>query len=214
MAEARENSGAGTFRLGVVISGSGSNLQSIIDKLHWGGDNIEVSLVISDNPGAYGLKRAEEAGIPTVVLPLEDFSDRAGHDLAMAAEMENHRVDLVVLAGYMRVVTPAFLGRFPGRVINLHPALLPSFPGATPIEDAMAYGVRVTGVTVHFVDEGVDTGPVILQQAVHINYNDTIEKLRERIHKVEHMLLPQAISLIAAGRVRLEGENSRRVVIE
>ncbi|MEK7817757.1 MAG: formyltransferase family protein, partial [Actinomycetota bacterium] len=114
----------------------------------------------------------------------------------------------------MRVVTPAFLGRFPGRVINLHPALLPSFPGASPIEDAMQYGVRVTGVTVHFVDEGVDTGPVILQQAVDINYNDSIEKLRERIHKVEHMLLPQAISLIAAGRVRLEGENSRRVVIE
>lgn len=214
MAEARESGGAGTFRIGVLISGSGSNLQSIIDRLHRGEENIEVAVVISDNPGAYGLKRAEEAGIPTMVLPLEDFSDRAGHDLAMADALENHRVDLVVLAGYMHVVTPEFLGRFPGRVINLHPALLPSFPGATPIEDAMEYGVRVTGVTVHFVDEGVDTGPVILQEAVDINYNDSVEKLRERIHEVEHKLLPQAIRLIAAGRVRLEGENSRRVVIE
>lgn len=205
---------AKNFRLGVLISGSGSNLQSIIDKLHLGEDNIEVALVISDNPEAYGLKRAEEAGIPAIALPLEDFSDRAGHDLAMAGELENHNVDLVVLAGYMCVVTPEFLGRFPRKVINLHPALLPSFPGATPIEDAMQYGVRVTGVTVHFVDEGVDTGPVILQQAVDINYNDSVEKLRERIHEVEHVLLPQAIKLVAAGRVRLEGENSRSVVIE
>lgn len=214
MSAPRDSGGPETFRLGILISGSGSNLQSIIDKLHRGPDNIEVAVVISDNPGAYGLKRAEQAGIPAIILPLEDFSDRPGHDLAMAEELKSRGADLVVLAGYMRVVTPEFLSRFPRRVINLHPALLPSFPGVSPVEDAMAYGVRVTGVTVHFVDEGVDTGPVILQQAVNINYNDTVEKLRERIHEVEHILLPEAIKLIAAGRVRLEGENSRRVVIK
>lgn len=200
--------------MGVLISGSGTNLQSIIDKLHKGPGGIEVAVVISDNPDAYGLKRAGAAGIPTAVFPPGDFNDRAGHGQAMAGELESRGADLVVLAGYMRVVTPAFLKRFPQKVINLHPALLPSFPGATPIEDAMAYGVRVTGVTVHFVDEGVDTGPVILQQAVGVEYNDTVESLREKIHAVEHRLLPQAVELIAAGRVHADEANSRKIVIE
>ncbi len=203
-----------SFRLGVLVSGSGSNLQSIIDKLHRGDAGIEVVLVISDNPGAYGLRRAENAGIPTAVFPLGDFPDRPAHDRAMADELERHGVDLVVLAGYMLIVTPALLDRFPQRVINLHPALLPSFPGATPIEDTMAYGARVTGVTVHFVDEGTDTGPIILQEAVEIKYNDTVDSLRERIHAVEHRLLPRAIELIAAGRVGFDQENPRRVIVE
>jgi phosphoribosylglycinamide formyltransferase-1 len=200
------------FRLGVLVSGSGSNLQSIIDKLHAGPANIEIALVVSENNKAQGLNRAAEAGIPTAVYPFIDFEDRVEHDLAMAAELERHDVDLVVLAGYMMLVTPAFLDRFPYKVINLHPSLLPAFPGGSPIEDTMDYGARVTGVTVHYVDEGADTGPIILQEAVEIKYNDTVQSLRERIHEVEHRLLPQAIELIAAGRVHFDEENPRRVM--
>jgi phosphoribosylglycinamide formyltransferase-1 len=200
------------FRLGVLVSGSGSNLQSIIDKLHNSPANIEIALVVSDNHKAHGLTRAAEAGIPTAVFPFIDFEERAEHDLAMAAELERHEVDLVVLAGYMMLVTPAFLDRFPYKVINLHPSLLPAFPGGSPIEDTMDYGARVTGVTVHYVDEGADTGPIILQEAVEIKYNDTVQSLRERIHEVEHRLLPRAIELIATGRVSFDEENQRRVI--
>jgi phosphoribosylglycinamide formyltransferase-1 len=198
----------------VLVSGSGSNLQSIIDRLHNGPANIEIVLVVSDNNKAYGLTRATEAGIPTAVFPMVDFEERVEHDLAMAAELERHEVDLVVLAGYMMLVTSAFLDRFPYRVINLHPSLLPAFPGGSPIEDTMDYGARVTGVTVHYVDEGADTGPIILQEAVEIKYNDTVESLRERIHEVEHQLMPQAIELIAAGRVHFDEENPRRVLVK
>lgn len=204
-----------SFRIGVLVSGSGSNLQSIIDRLHSLSEStVTVAVVISDNPDAYGLKRAAEAGIPTAVYPLADYPDRAAHDLAMADELDHHDVDLVVLAGYMLIVTPDFLMRFPRRVINLHPSLLPAFPGAAAIEDAFDYGARVTGVTVHFVDEGVDTGPIILQEAVAIEAGDTVEALAERIHRTEHRLLPEAISLIAAGRVQISEENSRRIVIK
>jgi len=205
--------GSSPFRLGVLVSGSGSNLRSIIDKLHRGPANIEIALVVSENNKAYGLTRAAEAGIPTAVFPMIDFEERVEHDLAMAAELERHEVDLVVLAGYMMLVTPAFLDRFPYKVINLHPSLLPAFPGGSPIEDTMDYGARVTGVTVHYVDEGADTGPIILQEAVEIQYNDTVESLRERIHEVEHRLMPRAIELIAAGRVSFDEENPHRVLV-
>jgi len=197
----------------VLVSGSGSNLQSIIDRFHQGLAGIEVVLVISDNAEAYGLKRAAEAGIPTKIFPMSDYSDRSTHDRAMADELEQDQVDLVVLAGYMLIVTPALLERFPKRVINLHPSLLPAFPGGAPIEDTMDYGARVTGVTVHFVDEGTDTGPIILQEPVEIKYNDTVESLRRRIHEVEHRILPRAIELIASGRVGFDENNPRRVVI-
>jgi phosphoribosylglycinamide formyltransferase-1 len=200
------------YRLGVLISGSGSNLQSIIDRLHNGPAPIEIAVVISDNPDAFGLMRAETEGIPVAVYPLDNYSSREEHDLAMAAELEHRGVDLVVLAGYMLIVTAAFLKRFAGRVINLHPSLLPAFPGGTPIEDTMDYGATVTGVTIHFVDEGTDTGPIILQEPVEIKYNDTVESLRERIHKIEHELLPKAIELLAAGKVHVA--HGRRVQIE
>ena len=202
------------FRLGVLVSGSGTNLQSIIERLHEGSGDIEVAVVVSDKPGAYGLKRAEKAGIPTAVLRPQDYAERVEHDWAVADVLEHHGADLVVLAGYMRVMTPAFLDRFPYKVVNLHPSLLPSFPGGSAIADALAYGVRITGVTVHLVDEGVDTGPVILQEAVDIEYNDTVESLAARIHEVEHRLLPHAIELIAAGRVRFDRDNPRKVIIE
>lgn len=203
----------GRFRLGVLISGSGSNLQSLIDSLHNGDSGIEIAVVISDNPDAYGLQRAKAAGIDTGVYRKDDYANRSAHDAAMADELERRGVDLVVLAGYMLLVSPALLDRFPFRVINLHPSLLPAFPGGTPIEDTLAYGARVTGVTVHYVDVGMDTGPIILQSAVEIQYNDSADGLRARIHEVEHRLLPEAIALIAAGRVVFDHDNPRRVVI-
>lgn len=204
----------GEFKIGVLVSGTGSNLQSIIDKLHKGDSGIRIALVISDNPGAYGLKRAEREGIPTAVYPMDGYGSRAEHDIAMAEELEGRGVDLVVLAGYMLIVTPEFLDRFPYRVMNLHPSLLPAFPGASGIEDAFGYGVCVTGVTVHFVDEGCDTGPIILQEAVEIQYNDTVDGLRERIHAVEHELLPRAIELYSTGKISFDEENPRRVIIK
>jgi phosphoribosylglycinamide formyltransferase-1 len=132
----------------------------------------------------------------------------------MVEKLERHGVDIVVLAGYMLIVTTALLDRFPFRVINLHPSLLPAFPGATGIEDAFAYGTGITGVTVHFVDEGCDTGPIILQEAVEIQYNDTVDTLRERIHAVEHRLLPRAIVSAASGKISFDQKNLRRVIIK
>ena len=200
------------FRLGVLVSGSGSNLQSIIDNLHNGPAGIEIAVVISDNPDAYGLERAADAGIATAVYPMHEYDSRAGHDIAMANKLEQRGVDLVVLAGYMLIVTTALMDRFPYRVINLHPSLLPAFPGGNPIEDTIAYGARVTGVTVHYVDEDTDTGPIILQEAIEIKYNDTVESLRGRIHEIEHRLLPRAIELIASGRVRFDDANPRNII--
>lgn len=214
MSAASGKSSAGRYRLGVLISGSGSNLQSLIDRLHSGAGEVQIAVVISDDQDAYGLQRARAAGIATVVYRMDEYEDRSQHDAAMADELQRHGVDLVVLAGYMLIVSPALLDRFPFRVVNLHPSLLPAFPGGTPIEDTLAYGARVTGVTVHYVDEGADTGPIILQEAVEIKYNDSAEDLRARIHAVEHRLLPEAVALIAAGRVGFDQDNPRRVVIE
>lgn len=192
--------------IGVLVSGSGTNLQALID------NGLPIACVGSNKPGVMGLERAAKAGIETAVFEQENYPDRAARDTALADCLHGHGVEWVVLAGYMHVLTPAFLSRFPRRVINLHPALLPSFPGAHAIDEALAYGVRWTGVTVHFVDEGVDTGPVILQEPVEVRDDDDIESLAARIHAVEHRLLPQATRLCLDGRVRLR-ESSRRVVI-
>ncbi len=204
----------GRFPIAVLVSGSGSNLQAIIDTLHGKVAGVEVALVISNVAGVLALERAERAGIPTAVFRVEDYSGREARDLAMAAAIEEHDVRLVVLAGYMHMLTPVFLSRFPHRVINLHPALLPSFPGTQAIQDAIQYGVKVTGVTVHFVDEGMDSGPVIRQQALEVRDDDTAESLAERIHGVEHVLLPQVVELIARGRVTPPVAGSRLVRVE
>jgi len=192
--------------IGVLVSGSGTNLQALIDA------GLPIACVGSNKPGVMGLERAAKAGIETAVFELENYPDRPARDTALADWLHDRGVEWVVLAGYMHVLTPAFLSRFPRRVINLHPALLPSFPGAHAIDDALSYGVRWTGVSVHFVDEGVDTGPVILQEPVEVRDDDDGETLAERIHAVEHRLLPQAVRLCLDGRVRLR-ESSRRVVI-
>ena len=192
--------------IGVLVSGSGTNLQALIDA------ELPIVCVGSNKPGVLGLERAAKAGIETGVFKLESYPDRPARDTALTDWLLGRGVEWVVLAGYMHVLTPAFLNRFTGRVINLHPALLPSFPGAHAIDEALEYGVRWTGVTVHFVDEGVDTGRVILQEPVEVRDDDNSETLAERIHAGEHRLLPEAVRLCLDGRVRLE-ESSRRVMI-
>jgi phosphoribosylglycinamide formyltransferase-1 len=178
--------------IGVLVSGEGSNLQALID------DGLPIAAVASNRAGAHALARAARAGIETAVFELDQFGSREERDAAMAAWLAAEGVDLVVCAGYMHLLTPAFLDRFPARIVNVHPALLPSFPGTHPIDDALAAGVPETGATVHFVDAGVDTGPVIRQEAVPVEPGDTVESLRARIQRVEHRLLPAVVRELLA----------------
>lgn len=173
--------------IGVLVSGDGSNLQSIIDA------GLPVVAVASNRPGVRALERAQQAGIPSTAFALDDHATREERDLAMAGWLAEHGATLVACAGYMHLLTPAFLARFPGRVVNIHPALLPAFPGTSPIEDALAAGAAETGVTVHVVDEGVDSGPIIAQEHVTIEPGDTAETLLTRIHAVEHDLYPRVL---------------------
>jgi phosphoribosylglycinamide formyltransferase 1 len=175
--------------IGVLVSGEGTNLQALIDA------GLPIACVASNKPGVRALDRADAAGIPAGVFPLGDYEDRAARDEDMASWLTARRVVLVVLAGYMQLLTPAFLARFPGRVVNVHPSLLPDFPGVRPLEDALAAGVATTGVTVHIVDEGVDTGPVLRQEPVPVEPSET---LFERIHAVEHRLLPEVVRDLCA----------------
>jgi phosphoribosylglycinamide formyltransferase-1 len=213
-----EAAGLSSFRIVVLASGSGTNLQAIIDKLHRrplaDGSLTEVALVVSDVPGAWALERARAAGIATFLCPADRYRSRAEHDLAMVEAILNADVDLVVLAGYMRLVSPEFVTVFRGRIINLHPALLPAFPGTRSISDAVRYGVKVTGVTVHYVDEGLDTGPIIAQEPVRVEEGDTPETLAARIHAVEHELLPATIRMIAEGRASSPLPGSRVVQVD
>jgi phosphoribosylglycinamide formyltransferase 1 len=197
-------------RVGVLASGAGTNLQAILDRVH-GRHGVEVVAVVSDQPGAQALERARRAGVETAEFPLGD--DRAGRDAAIAGWLEDRSVELVVLAGYMALLDPGFLKRFPQRVINVHPALLPAFPGLHAIEQALAYGVKVFGVTVHFVDEGVDTGPVIAQRAVELPGATEAAAVREALRPLEHDLLCESVELIARGAVGIDPEQPRRVVI-
>lgn len=197
-------------RIAVLASGTGSNLQALLDKVH-GRDGIEVVAVGSDKPQAMALERAATAGVATGVFRAADYPDRAERDAAMADWIEEHGAGLVVLAGYMQLLTPGFIHRFPNRIVNVHPALLPSFPGLDAIGQALEHGVKVTGVTVHFVDEGVDTGPVIAQRAVPIPADRDRDRLESEIHAVEHELLPEAVRLVASGRVWIDPANPRVV---
>jgi phosphoribosylglycinamide formyltransferase-1 len=203
----------GTFRIAVLASGAGTNLQAILDGLH-GRDGIEVVCVASNKPGARALGRAADAGVETGVFAREDHGDRIERDAAMADWLTAREVDLIVLAGYMELLSAEFVRRFPNRIVNVHPALLPSFPGLDAIGQALEHGVAVTGVTVHFVDEGVDSGPIILQRAVAVPYTRDRSQLEREIHEVEHHLLPEAIRLIAAGGVSVDDRNRRVVHVE
>jgi phosphoribosylglycinamide formyltransferase-1 len=204
---------ARSFPLAVLVSGTGTNLQAIIDEVH-GRDGIEVVAVASSRPGVKALDRAREAGIETGVFEAAAFADRAERDRAMAEWLKERGVELIVLAGFMELLDGAFLTAFPSRVINVHPALLPAFPGAHPVEDQIDYGVKVGGVTVHFVDDGVDTGPIILQQAVTLPYTRSKEDVLTVLHEAEHELLPHAIRLIACGGVRVDERNPRLVLVD
>ena len=177
--------------IGVLVSGNGTNLQALLDA------GLPVAAVASNRKDAYALIRARGAGVPTATFSLDCHADREERDLVMATWLEEHGVELVVLAGYMHLLTPPFLRRFPGRIVNVHPSLLPAFPGAHAIDDALAAGVAETGVTVHYVDEGLDTGPVIAQERVDVEPRGTLE---ERIHSIEHRLLPRVVGELCLAR--------------
>jgi phosphoribosylglycinamide formyltransferase-1 len=178
--------------IGVLVSGEGTNLQALID------DGVPVAAVASNRRGVRALDRAAEAAIPTAAFPLDQFPDRETRDAMMAEWLAGHGVELVVCAGYMHLLRPCFLDRFRGRVINTHSAPLPDFPGAHPVEDVLAAGVSETAATVHYVDEGIDSGPVIRAEAVRIEPGDTVESLRERVQAVEHRLLPEVVRELCA----------------
>ena len=199
------------LRVGVLASGAGTNLQAILDNVH--GREADVVAVGSDKPGAQALGRAAALGIATREFPLTEYADREARDLALAEWLVSHDVELVVLAGYMQLVSAAFLAAFPLRVINVHPALLPAFPGIGAVEQAIEYGVKVFGVTVHFVDEGIDSGPIILQQAVELPEAGDAAEVREALRPIEHELLTGAVRLIASGTVRPDPAHPRRVLV-
>jgi phosphoribosylglycinamide formyltransferase 1 len=201
------------FRLVVLASGSGTNLQAILDTLH-GEDGVEVVGVGSDKPGARALERARAAGVETAVFPREEYAGREARDAAMAEWIAARGADLVVLAGYMQLLSPAFVARFRDRVVNIHPALLPAFPGLDAIGQALEAGVETTGVTVHFVDEGVDTGPPIVQREVAVPPDRDRARLEQAIHAVEHELYPEAIRMIARGTVRIDADDPRVVIAD
>ena len=200
------------MNVGVLASGEGTNLQALLDTVH--GREVRVVAVASDQPSARALERARAAGVPTRVFLRSDYRDRAARDAAVADWLQASGVELVVLAGYMAILDAAFVARFPDRIVNVHPSLLPAFPGVRAIEQALDYGVKVFGVTVHLVDEGVDTGPIILQRALDApDARDPVD-LHERLRPIEHELLPRAIALIATGRVRRDPGHPRRVLID
>lgn len=197
------------MKLGVLISGSGTNLQAIIDACSAGTLRAEVAVVVSNKEAAYGLERARKAHIDAVWVDRSAYTTMAEYNLTIRDVLKAHEVDLVVMAGYMRLLGREVLNEYPMRVVNIHPALLPSFPGASGLHDAWEHGVKVTGVTVHFADERFDAGPIIAQEAVPIAEDDTPETLEAKIHAVEHRIYPMALQWIAEGRVSVEGRRVR-----
>jgi phosphoribosylglycinamide formyltransferase-1 len=200
------------MNVAVLASGSGTNLQALLDTVHRR-DGVQIVAVASDKPDAPALRRAAEAGVPSAVFPRSDYPDRVARDRAIADWLVSLGAELVVLAGYMQLVSGEFLSRFQGAVINVHPALLPAFPGLAAVQQALDYGVKVFGVTVHFVDDGVDTGPVILQRALELADAHDPGEVQAQLQPIEHQLLPEAVRLIAAGAVGRDPDNPRRVVI-
>jgi phosphoribosylglycinamide formyltransferase 1 len=201
------------MNVAVLASGAGTNLQALLDQVHRR-SGVGIVAVASDKPAARALDRGRAAGVAAAAFPIEQYADRGERDRTMADWLAERQVELVVLAGYMQLLSSEFLERFPQRVINVHPALLPAFPGLGAVEQALAYGVKVFGVTVHFVDEGVDTGPVILQRAFELPDAREPSDVLGSLHAIEYELLPEAVRLIALGAVRFDTANPRRVVID
>ncbi|MRR35264.1 phosphoribosylglycinamide formyltransferase [bacterium] len=198
------------LKIGVLVSGNGSNLQAIIDRIEDGTLPARIACVISNKADAYALERAKSHSIPTHILDHRAHAGRESYDAALVELLRSHGVGLVVLAGFMRIVTPVLLGAFPHAVLNIHPALLPAFPGLHAQRQALQYGVKVSGCTVHFVDEGTDTGPIIIQAIVPVLDDDTENTLSARIQKEEHRIYPEAVNLFAQGRLTVDG---RKVVV-
>ena len=198
-------SGNAPCRLGVLVSGNGTNLQAIIDRIESGEINAEIVCVISNKADAYALTRASRHGIPVVVHENDSFSERRSYDAATVEILRSHKVDLVILAGFMRILTDVMVNAFPNAIMNIHPALLPSFQGLHAQQQALDYGVRYSGCTVHFVDCGTDTGPIILQSVVPVEQNDTEETLSARIQKAEHQTFAAAIKLFVDGKIQVNG---------
>ncbi len=196
--------------IAVLVSGTGTNLQGLLDTVH--GREAHVVAVASGAPGALALERAAARGVPTAVFERSAYADREARDVAMAGWLAERGVRLVVLAGYMELLTSVFLERFPGAVINVHPSLLPAFPGLHAIEQALAYGVKVFGVTVHFVDAGMDSGAVILQRALELPGAGTPDEVLAALRPLEHSLLPEAVRLFARGALQADPENPRRII--
>ena len=199
------------MKIAVLASGRGSNFQAILRNVQAGKLNCKIDVLISDQPGAKALETAADAGIDTAVFQRKQFADNDAYNAAISAELKKREVELVVLAGYMRLVREPLLSDFAGRIINIHPALLPAFPGLDSQKQALDYGVRFTGCTVHYVDAGTDTGPIILQAVVPVEQDDTAEALSKRILAEEHRIYSEAIALIAAGKIRID---DRRVLID
>lgn len=201
------------LRLAVLVSGEGTNLQAILDSVH-GREGNEVVAAAASRAETRGLERARQAGVDSEVFAAGDHGNRDERDRALADWLERRGVELVVLAGWMEILSSEFIHRFEGRVLNVHPSLLPSFPGVRAVEQAIEHGVRVTGVTVHFVDEGVDSGPIVLQEALELAYDREVSEVERAVHAIEHRLLPRAIRLIAAGAVSLDSDHARRVRVD
>jgi len=193
------------MNIAIFVSGSGTNLQAIIDSVKKGEIKAKIALVVSDNKDAYAIQRAKKADIDRFILSSKGFKKREDYDKEIIKELEKKNIELVVLAGFMRLLSSYFINKYKNKILNIHPALLPAFKGTHGIKDAFDYGVKKTGVTVHFVDEELDHGPIILQESVAIKEGDTLESLEEKIHKVEHKLYPEAIRLFVEGKLKKEG---------
>jgi phosphoribosylglycinamide formyltransferase 1 len=198
------------MKIAVLCSGKGSNFKAIIDAAKQGLFKAEIAVMICDNPEAYAVAIARQENIPCLVLSGKDFSSKQGLEEAILNELRTRDINLICLAGYMRLLSPEFIKAYKDRILNIHPSLLPAFKGASGIEDAFEYGVKVTGVTVHFVTDEVDAGPIILQKTVEVHAEDTKESLRENIHRAEHILYPEAIRLFTEGRLKID---ARQVII-
>ena len=199
------------INIGVLASGRGTNLQAIIEAIEGGKIEGRISIVISDNSDAYALKRAKQYNIDTRYINFKSYKNREDYDKEIIKALEEKKIDLVVLAGYMRILSPFFINAYKNKIMNIHPALLPSFPGLHAQRQAVEYGAKVSGCTVHFVDEGVDSGPIVLQKSVEVKDDDTEELLAERILKEEHQIYPKAIQLFSEGRLIIKG---RRIFIK
>jgi len=197
--------------IAVFCSGNGSNFQAIIDASKKGLFNSKIALMVCDNPNAYAITKAKNEGIKTFLLDMNDFPSQEAFEARIIEELIAEHIELICLAGYMRLLLPSFINKYREKIINIHPALLPSFKGIRGIKDALDYGVKVTGVTVHFVNEDMDAGPIILQEAVTIEDNDTKETLAEKIHKIEHRLYPNAVKLFIEGRLKVIGRTVKIV---